>query len=476
MVNTKNIEQSSLLIQLRNFGIGPLVGMGISMLTVPITTRLVSPEEFGKSSLFTLVQSIFSVITLFGLDQAFVRFYNDKTIDAKKLLSHCLILPFGLCVIFILGIILFGRELSFYLFGQNETLIMGLLCFNLPALVVVQFSMLIIRMEMRGRTYSALNVTTQIINFSVLLLFLNFYEKTFRSIVFATVASSLCSMCLSIFFTRDSWKLKNNKVDGNLIKQLLLFGMPLIPATMLSWVLNSFDKLALRTWSSFEELGLYAAAFKIVGLLSIIQGIFTTAWVPVAYKWHEEKVDSKKFEQVSTSILAVMSIIFSLIVIFRDVIMLFLGSEYRNTTTIFILLLFVPLLFTVSETTSLGIAFAKKTIYNVYVSLLAVIVNVIGNYLLIPTYGAIGAAFSTCISYMIYFYVRTFFSRKLWYKFKMMKYIINFGLLFIVSFLLCQLGFSSWGRLIIVVISLLIIVYNLFLIFKIKTNWSIKIW
>ena len=60
-------------------------------------------------------------------------------------------------------------------------------------------------------------------------------------------------------------------------------------AIIISWLLHSFDKIAIRQWSTYEELGLYAAAYKFVSLVAVFQVIFTTSWVPIAYKWFEEK-------------------------------------------------------------------------------------------------------------------------------------------------------------------------------------------
>lgn len=99
-------------------------------------------------------------------------------------------------------------------------------------------------------------------------------------------------------------------------------------------------------------------------------------------------------------------------------------------------LLFIPVFHTVSETTTLGIVFSKRTIFNLYVSIICVVTNVMGNYLLIPSLGTKGAAISTAISYLLFFLARTLFSRKLWYKFKLNKYLINISMLCVLTMLI----------------------------------------
>ncbi len=425
----ENKKNNSLFTHIRDFGIGPLFGMVIGMLTVPITTRLVSPEEFGKSSLFTLIQTIFNLLVLLGFDQSYVRFYNQKDIDKKSLLYNCMFFPCCLCALLIFILIVFRNSISIFMFGQYEPLLILGMAFFLPALIFNRFAILTIRMDLRGKMYSFINIFQQVLTFVSLLIFLFFYEKSFRSIVLSTIVSTVITSLLSIILSKNFGKLISIKLNKQLLWDLAKFGLPLIPAGVLMWIMNSFDKIGLRTWSTFEELGLYSAAFKIVSLLTVFQNIFSTSWTPIAYKWYEEKVPNKRFEDVGIIVLSLMTLLFSMIFIFRNVIIFFLGSEYRNTASVFIFLLFNPALYTVLEVTGKGIAFMKKSIYSLVASFVAATINFIGNYYMIPLYGAIGAALSTCTSYLIFFFVKTFLARKIWFKFPMKNYFIDIILL-----------------------------------------------
>lgn len=418
-------KKTSLIKQFRDFGIGPVFGMIIGMVTVPVTTRLVSPEEFGKSSLFTLLQTIFNLVILLGFDQSYVRFFNQKEINKKQLLFNCMLFPVCLCALLMLLLIIFRENVSIFMFGQYDALIAFSLVAFLPSLMFYRFAMLTIRMDLRGKLYSFLSVFQQLITFIVLLLFLFLYERTFKSIVLSTIIANIITSIISVLCSKQFFAFKDFIFNKELVKELAKFGLPLLPAGILYWLMNSFDKIGLRTWSSFEELGLYSAAFKIVSLLVVFQNIFSTSWTPIAYKWYEEKVPEKKFEEVGIFVLSVMSILFSSIVIFRNFIMFFLGPDYRNTANIFVFLLFNPALFTILEVTGKGLGFKKKSVYSLIVSIIAASINFIGNYILIPIYGALGAAISTCISYLIFFLAKTLISRKVWFKFSMVKYYVN---------------------------------------------------
>jgi O-antigen/teichoic acid export membrane protein len=446
-----------------NFGIGQVIGSIINVLSVSITTRLIIPEEFGKTAIFSLSQTLFLLFLLLGLDQAFVRYYNELK-DTRRLIVNAIVPVFILCFLVLCVVLFFQKKISLLLFGQYEPVIIWLFCLFLPSLIVQRFSFLIIQMELQGRLYSLVSVITHIISFIVLLCFLFFYERTFRSIVYAIIFSTIFNAIVSYLLTHDKWSLGYKYFDRKLIIKLFRFGMPLLPATMLSWTLNSIDKIELRHFSSYIELGLYTAAFKIVAVLSVIQGILTTAWIPIAYKWHKNGEGQDKFEKANVAVLSVMFIGFAFMVLFRGFIVLVLGKNYQNTELIYIFLLFVPVMTAVSETTVLGIAFSGKTISNIYISTICAFLNIVGNYLLIPDFGAKGAAIATAITYIVFFWSRTLFSRMVWFKFRLLKYVIN---IFFVSLLLVIINYNA-SVIFELMVFLSIAGFNVFLLCKYK--------
>ena len=60
-----------------SFSIGTWLRAIISFITTPIISYLIVPEEFGKASMFSLIYNVSLIISTIGLDQSFVRFYNE---------------------------------------------------------------------------------------------------------------------------------------------------------------------------------------------------------------------------------------------------------------------------------------------------------------------------------------------------------------------------------------------------------------
>nr|WP_228722354.1 polysaccharide biosynthesis C-terminal domain-containing protein [Acinetobacter indicus] len=77
--------------------------------------------------------------------------------------------------------------------------------------------------------------------------------------------------------------------------------------------------------------------------------------------------------------------------------------------------------YTLSETTAVGIALTRKTKLSMLASVGAMLVNLLGNYLLVPKYGAIGATASTAFAFWCFFILRTEFSKLVWRKIPVLK-------------------------------------------------------
>ena len=421
--------------KLIQFSVGPIVGAFIGFITIPLTTNLISPAEYGKVSMFNTIQSILTMTVFLGMDQAFVRYYNSEE-NKIKLLFNSIILPMVLVILLISFIPVFSSNISEFLFGCDVYNIpVYFMMLTIPLMVIERFLLLQMRMEEKAIQYSIFNIFIKITVFILTFILLIFVRGDFLSVVYSIIFGQMIGDLVLISMYIKKIKIKKNFIDKEKIKELAKFGVPLVPAAIIGLLLNSLDTIFLRHFCDFSQLGLYSAANKFVSILNIIQTSFTTFWVPIAYRWYNEKKSNSYFSIVSESIAFIMTIIFLIILLFKNIIVLILSKNYLEAKYIAPFLLFFPIMYTMSETTTLGIPFSKKTYYNTVISTISLIINLILNTLLIPKYGAIGAAIATAISYIAFFWARTLISRKLWYNFKLKKFYLYTILLFLVSLL-----------------------------------------
>lgn len=418
-------KKENLLQKLLYFALGPLGGALIGFITIPITTWLVSPEQFGLTTMFTLLQTLLTSFIFLGLDQSFVREYNSYKGSKQNLLFNAILIPVGIALILMVIVLIFMKPISEYLFSEINILVMIALVIWIPFIVIERFLLLNIRMQEKGLQYSAFSILVKLtVMIATITLLLNF-ERTYTSIVLGAMIGQIFGNIILLITSRNLLRFNNIVFDKKLIKRMLHFGLPLLPAMMIYWVLDSTDRIALDYFSTLENIGIYFSAMKLISALVIVQTIFSNFWIPLSYRWHEDNVETKKFTQVSYLISCIMGCVFIGILLFKELAVWILSPEYIEAQYILPFLLFLPIMSTMSETTMLGISIERKTHWNIWITLTAATVNIILNILLVPYLGGIGAAIGTGTSYIVFFWTRTLISRKYWYKFNLFPYMTN---------------------------------------------------
>ncbi|EGP5456747.1 hypothetical protein D3I46_12305 [Enterococcus faecium] len=118
----------------------------------------------------------------------------------------------------------------------------------------------------------------------------------------------------------------------------------------------------MRIYGTFNDLGIYTAGQKIANLLTLIQVSFTSFWVPLSYRWYKEGKSQVHFQVISDCLLLIATVGFFILAIFKKNITLLLSTSYSDSQYIICLLALVPILYTLSETTTLGIVFDVRMI------------------------------------------------------------------------------------------------------------------
>ena len=128
-------------------GGGTVINMILGLISEPIITRLVDPEDNGRYGIFTMYASIAVMVLCIGLDQALVRFYYDNDGDQHKrsLLSKCVTVPILLCIG--VGAVIMTLSLTGIVKFKFDPLIMGILCVFTLFQLMFRFSLLLVRLE-----------------------------------------------------------------------------------------------------------------------------------------------------------------------------------------------------------------------------------------------------------------------------------------------------------------------------------------
>lgn len=443
-----------------SFSLGTWFRAIISFFSTPVISYLIVPEEFGRASMFTLAYNITLLFSFMGLDQSFVRYYYEEE-ESGDIFWNCLLPSIGFGTIISVFFVIFEKSLSIVLYGEYYRKIGLLLAISLLIGVLQRFNQLSIRLQKKGFLFSLIDIISSLTNFGGTVFFALVFSKNFYAIVFGQVISNIVALIVGFLLDKEHRKL--SKMSFEMLKEYLKYGIPFIPSSLLFWFFSSIDRISLRQFSNFTEIGLYSAAFKIVSVMQLIQAGFTTFWIPVAYEKYGSNDDSKDFFEKANSLISVILFIFGLFVLsLKDLVFMLFAKSYREASYIAPFLILYPIMYMISETTVLGINFAKKTYWHIVIIALSAFTNFVGNTLLVPSLGAKGAAISTGLSYILFFALRTIIGRK-YYPLNINMKKIYFSTLLIV--IVTTLGTFSRNQILYYIVCLLNLVIIL-LIYK----------
>lgn len=454
------------------FAFGPIASALLGLITVPVIAWNFNPEDVARMNIFQVVVSLFLLLTVLGLDQAYVREYHE--VNNKQQLLLASFMPGFLLLFFIsIPISFYAGELSLLLYQINDPVLCWITLGVFFISYISRFLSLILRMQERGWAYSVSLILPKIIQLLLLaLLSYTAITKEFMHLQLISVGALLSVMLLYCWNTRAEFlgALKQ-KIVRTQINTLLHFGTPLIFSGLVFWGLTATGTVALQSLSTLEELAIYSVANSFAAVGVVFQSIFTVVWAPTVYKWVSEGVDMAIIDKILMQALAVVCAIMGISGTFSWVIDCFLPEYYSQVKYILLCLLIQPLFYTLSEITCVGIAIKRKNIYSVGIVMAAMLVNFLMTYWLVPLYGAAGAAIANAIAFFSFFVGRTEVSSMIWRKIPKIKLYLICSTVLIISILNIIVE-SKFGNLFSVVwfIALVVIIYLFLYEFKYLFN------
>lgn len=436
------------------YAIGP-VGSGIfSVATLPIITWFYNVDDVGRISMLQVFTSFAILFFCLGLDQSYVRAYHDSD-NKPLLLKHAMFPGVSICILSCLLIFIYKPDfISKILYNIESVYLSFLTFFCFIVALISRFLSLTLRMQERAIAFSMSQVLPKILLLLFVISTVVWAGSRDSKQLFTANALALFIACLIFAWnTRNDWiPAFAQKFDKIEFQTHLSYGFPLLIGGLASWGLNVSDRIFLRLFSSYTDLGVYSVAMSIASAATIFATIFNTIWAPLVFKWvSSSKIDLKKIDDILEYILVAIYFIVVVAGLFSWLLDFILPNQYLSVKYLIILCIIGPLFYTLSEVTGIGIAIAKKTRFSMYASIGAVLTSIVLNFFLVKKIGALGAAMSTAFSFWIFFVIKTEFSKLVWRKtIKLRGYLITFLILLISSIysllmMSIELQMAYWG-------------------------------
>ena len=399
------------------YGAGDILLRATAFITLPIYTRIFTPEDYGVWSFVITAVSLLSGILGLGSVSAYARFFFEaKTLSEKQLITSTW---FGFLMLWSSGIVLLILPLTsifsrWALEAEKYDTLFVLALLAAPIGLINTMCGQVLRNQFQAKLFTILNVCSTLLTIGFSLFAVIVLELGLIGLLGGALVAASVILPVRLWTAR---LMLRPKFSIAILQKLLAFGVPLVPSGLAYWIFASSDRFVLGKLSTFDQLGLYAVANSATSILALANSALGQAWSPHAIRMYEERpqLASVFFGQILTYILVGFGILSVGLSAFGYEVLIILSTPafYSAALAIGPLALgFVALAST--QITASGISITKQTQYFTIFSWLAALLNVGLNILLVPYWGIIAASWTTAISYLFLTIAYSIVSQRLW--------------------------------------------------------------
>lgn len=403
------------------YGVSTILARLLNFALVPLYANILTTAEFG------VVANVYSYIGFiiifysFGMESSYFRFASAKEIGSEKDNFSTPYLSVALMSgLFSVLMLIFAEPLTsvFQIDASLYRVIMytaGIMFFD--AVAMVPYASL--RLQRRAKFFAGTKIFNIVLTVVLNIITVYHLRWGIEGIFLSNLAASFCTF---LFLIPNTWSQLQFSVHRGLLRELLKFGLPIVPVGLSGIALQLVDRPILKLLMDDSAVGIYQANYRLGIFMALITGMFEFAWRPF-FLSHAKDPDAKRlFARVMTYYLAVCAAVFLVLSFFlEDVIQYkFFGHRYILPPQYWDGLAIVPFVLLsytfmgIGTILNAGIQIEKKTMHLFPTSLSGSLTKILLTFLLVPMFGIMGAAYATLAGYImvevtLFFVVQRFY-------------------------------------------------------------------
>lgn len=380
------------------FMVCSLIQKGLSFVTTPIFTRLLTTEQFGLFSVYTSWLQIMTIFSTFRLDYSVFNKGMSKYPERRdEYTSSMLGLTTIINTILLVGYLLFRKPINEFT-ELNTVIFLGIFV-QLYFIPAINFWSLRLRYEFKYRMVVVVTVLMAFANAGLGIFGVMAYEDKglarILSCVLVEVVFGLIIYIRVLIKGKKFWSFELNRFA-------VLFNIPLIPHYFATYVIEQSDKIMIQKLVDFSAAALYSISYTVGGLAKIFISALTNTLIPLQYRLLEKRQYKELNKQLTKLMLGISCVLLCLSIVSPEVVLILGGKEYMEAVYVMppvVASVFFSFLYTLLANIEF---FFDKNRFAMKISIVGATVNVVLNYLLIPVFGYVAAAYTTLLCYVIY--------------------------------------------------------------------------
>ncbi|MES2986086.1 MAG: flippase [Patescibacteria group bacterium] len=377
-----------------------ILGMGIAFFVTAIVARYLGPGNYGTLMYAVSFVSLFSFIASLGIDQILYREILKSPEKEPELLGTSLLLRLaGGFVAFI------AASLCAFIFLENplEQMLIYIISisFVFQASNVLNYTFL---SRLKNRNLSIIMIVITVI-LSLLKIGIVSSNKgiLFLSAVFV-IEPILYALFFIFYYSKFFGKLREWTFSVTTAKTIIKHSLPLMFSSVFALIYSRIDQIMLNSYIDSTAVGLYSSAVTLSEVWYFIPGIIVATLFPsiMNAKQTDEHMYSQRILKL-TAFLVIISSVIGLVgsVFAKPILNLVFGVNFVAAYQVLQLYIWAGVGISVGTVIIQFLVAEHLSRAVLYISIIGMVINILLNIVLIPTYGIAGAAFATLVSYTL---------------------------------------------------------------------------
>lgn len=405
----QTIKESKLVQASFWYTIGNVFIKGVNFITIPLYTNLMTVEEYGLINNYLAIVAIATIFVGLSLDGSVQNANFEFRSKIKQYMSSVLFLgTLAFLGFFIIGNVLYLFQDSYFSISH---LVFIFLIFQSFSAFMVSFLGAYFTINMQYFRYLGLSFLNVLMNVGFSLFFmLTVFEsdRYIGRVVGGSIGLTFLGVAIYALIMFKGRQLVNKKFW----RFGLTLALPLIPHLLSQNILSQFDRTMILNYAGSFDAGIYSYILNLGVVLNVLWGSTNSAWVPWFYNEMDQKNDAaiKKTSNIYALLFAIATL--GAMIVMVDVAKIMAPAEYQIGIPLVIPVMlgfYFQFLYSLPVNAEF---YLKKTNYIALGTIASAIIKVVLNFIFLPLFGYVAAAFTTVLSYAFLFTFHYLLSKK----------------------------------------------------------------
>lgn len=372
----------------------------IAVALLPLYTRYLTPADYGAAEVMFIAVVSASIVVRLGLIEAVLRFYYKSGEDPAAVVATSFAALFWLSTAAALAALPFAAAISAALLPKHPAPDLARIAIGgLWVQTMFEYLLTLFRLEERARAFFATTLANVLATIALTVVLVVAEGEGARGLL---LGSYVAGAAFVLGLVAAQWRRLSLRADRALLRRLLRFGLPTMPAELSLYLLNFVDRIVIGRVAGLAAVGLYSLAAKFAQAVNVLVRGFQLAWPPLAYSIRDDGEARRAYAAIVTWFVAGCAfVVTGMWLLSRWIVRVLAAPQFFDShkaigliaTGVTLYALYMVLLVILGRT--------GRTERNLPATGAALASNVALNLLLVPPLGIVGAGIALAISYLV---------------------------------------------------------------------------